>query len=115
MKIHHDQNVVQHDGAEQAEQQTGKSVIHGADLANEEYAGALGNLTRSFRDDAPDVSCYRAQIAVLGRRIDLHHGLDIVLGEYGIAGAAADIRQSAQYLRGAAGCAADRQIGQSRK
>ena len=115
LKVHHDQKVDQHDGAQQPEQQTRESPLHRAHLPQQHHAGAFGHLVCGLGHDAADVARHGAQVTVLRGRIDLHHGLDVVLADDRVAGAALEVNQTAHHLGRAACRAANRQIRQRRQ
>ena len=87
-----DQQVDQHDRAEQAEHQPGEGALHGPDLALDlDRADARRLLRRELGHDGADVGGDGAEVAALHAGIDLHHVLQVVLRDHRIADVAADI------------------------
>jgi hypothetical protein len=74
LEVDHDQQVDQHHRAQQAKQQAGEGAVHGLGLAQQLNDGAFWHLRRRLREHAADVGRDRAQVAILGGCVDLHHG-----------------------------------------
>ncbi len=86
LEIHDDQQVDEHDRAEQSEQQSGEGAVHRLHQAEEGDAAAFRNVLGRVLQDFLNVARDRAEIATLCRRVDLHDRLDVVLGNRGVPG-----------------------------
>ena len=74
LEIDDDEEVDQHDGADQSEQQTLVGALHGLGLTYHRDDRPLGLVLIRAAHDAADVGGHRAQIASLHRREYFHHG-----------------------------------------
>src|SRR5882672_7188533 len=79
LEIDHDQQIDQHDGAEQAEQKSGERPVHRLHLAEQRHRASLGRVVRCVLEDVVDVRRNRAEITPLCGGVDLNHRLDVVL------------------------------------
>ena len=73
LEVDDDQQVDQHDRAEQAEQQPGERAVHGPHLAEQIDLRAARQAPGHLVDDLLHVGRDRAEVAVLRRGVDLDH------------------------------------------
>src|SRR5471032_2419383 len=98
LEVDHDDQVDQHDCAEQAEQHASERAVHGLHLAEQRNRRTLGQRTGITLHHALDIGCDRAEIAILRGREDLDHRLDVVLAHDRIGVRTLDGREAAQNL-----------------
>ena len=79
LEVDHDQKIDQDNGAEEAEQQSGKRAVHGPNLTEQNNLSSLRYVFCGGIDDFLNVGRDRAEIAALRGAVDLHHRHDIVL------------------------------------
>ena len=99
LEVDDDQQVDQHEGQRQTDEELLVGARHGRDLTAQGHAGAVRNLVARLLHQLSDVCGDTAEIAPLRRREDVDDGTDVVVGDNGIARRPLDRRQAAEQLR----------------
>ena len=98
LEIDDNQEVDQHDREGQADHELLVGARHRRDLAADGDRRALGKLAAGVVDDLLDVRGDAAEIAILGRRIDIHDVTDVVMRNDRVERLGRKGRQAAQEL-----------------
>src|SRR6202035_288468 len=80
LEVDDDQEIDEHDGGGQAEDESVERAVHGLDLSEHDHVSGLRRLARGFVDDLLHVGGNSAKIAVLRGAVNLDHRLDVVVG-----------------------------------
>ena len=99
LKIHHDQQVHQHNRETQAGQQADIRRAHGVELPAHGDEAAARKRAPVRVDDSRDVAARAAQIAILHRSVNIHHAADVVVIQHRHFIRAGDGRNVRQDLR----------------
>ena len=115
MEVHDDQQINEHDRAENSIEHALVSALHCFDLTEHRDRLPLDQIALGIVDDLLHIGSNSAQIPALRRGIDLHHRLNIVLRDDRITHVAFNRGNRAQNLRATGARRRDRQIFQRRQ
>jgi hypothetical protein len=79
LEIHHDEQVEQEHGEDEAGQKPHVGIVHRPGLAAQREERAARERGRIFRDHFLHVAAHRAEIAILRRAVNVDHAADVVL------------------------------------